>query len=121
MRWVRYEHEGHGHVGQLQGDSIQPVAASSLFDGAFDGTLPSAVENIYPAPWKTDMRSDIAETFGKKQIQGCGKFRYRQRTGGLNEYVVQCTRDGGTNWLTYFVWPASDGVTVARSSVSVFV
>ena len=31
MRWLRYEHEGHGHVGLLQGDSIQPVAASSLF------------------------------------------------------------------------------------------
>ena len=32
MRWLRYEHEGHGHVGLLQGDKIQPVAASSLFE-----------------------------------------------------------------------------------------
>ena len=32
MRWLRYEHEGHGHVGLLQGDQIQPVAASSLFE-----------------------------------------------------------------------------------------
>ena len=89
---------------------MQGTSGGAGLPGAFDGSLPSSVENIYPAPWKTDLRTDIASTLGKKQIQGCNKFRYRQRLGGLNEYVVQCTPDGGTNWVTYFVWPGSDGI-----------
>ena len=70
-----------------------------------DGTLPAEVEQIYPAPWRMDANAAIAEVFTKNS-RTCAKSRYRQRAGGISEFLVQCTSDG-LNWVSYFAWPPS--------------
>ena len=47
-----------------------------------------------------------------QKAPGCAHYRYRQRAGGLPEFVVQCTVDKA-NWVTYFVWPLAAARFVA--------
>ena len=74
-----------------------------------DGGLPSGMGSVYPGPWKEGANSVIASAFGKKAIQGCDQYRYRQRAGGApGEFLVQC-KPGG-NKVHYFVWPQTEAV-----------
>lgn len=73
-----------------------------------DDSLPADVAATYPGPWRGDANIVITGALGKKQIQGCDKFRYRQRKGGGNEFLVNCTV--GSKKDHYFVWPASEAV-----------
>ena len=86
------------------------LQGTSKEKSAVDGTLPAAVEQTYPAPWRGDANAEIAGAFGQNKTAGCEKFRYRPRAGATTDFVVQCTRDGGANWISYFVWPKSGSV-----------
>ena len=85
------------------------MKGTGLEKGAADGTLPSALEEVYPAPWKQDVNAEIAAALQKGKVPACEKFRYRQRSGGVSEYLVQCSRDMA-NWKSYFVWPKSETI-----------
>jgi hypothetical protein len=74
-----------------------------------DGTLPPAFVQSHPGAWKDVPDTEITAALAKNKIPGCPQYRYRQRTGGLPEFVVQCTTDKA-NWVTYFVWPKSEAV-----------
>ena len=77
--------------------------------GFDDGTLPAGFDKSHPGAWKEVPNPDITAAFGKNKTPACAQYRYRQRAGGLPEYVVQCTTDK-KNWVTYFVWPKADTV-----------
>ena len=76
-----------------------------------DGSLTPEVEKFYPGPWK-DGNPAITAALLKANVKNCDKFRHRARAGGgANEFMVQCTTDGGKSWATqYFVWIASGAV-----------
>ena len=74
-----------------------------------DGGLPANMASIYPGPWKEGSNTGVASAFGKKAIQGCDQYRYRQRAGGgAGEFLVQCKAGG--NKVHYFVWPKTEAV-----------
>jgi Skp family chaperone for outer membrane proteins len=77
--------------------------------GFDDGTLPPGFEKSHPGAWKEVPSEDITTTLAKNKTPACPQYRYRQRGGGLPEFVVQCTVDK-VNWVTYFVWPKADTV-----------
>jgi len=85
----------------LQGTSREGSATG-------DSSLPAGFETIYPAPWKDEKNDGIVAALAKGKIS-CGQSRHRRRTGGADEYLVQCTKDG-TKWETYFVWPQTQAV-----------
>ena len=73
-----------------------------------DGSLTLDMEKQYPGPWRDTANADITAAFAKAKIQGCEKFRYRQRVGGgSGEFLVHCTTDGKSWVAQYFVWLAS--------------
>lgn len=73
------------------------------------GGLPGEMASVYPGPWKEGSNTVIASAFGKKAIQGCDQYRYRQRAGGAaGEFLVQC-KAGGSK-VHYFVWPQTEAV-----------
>jgi len=77
--------------------------------GADDGTLPPGFEKSHPGAWKEAPNAEIAAALAKNKTPACPQYRYRQRAGGLPEFVVQCTADKA-NWVTYFVWPKAETV-----------
>jgi len=77
--------------------------------GVDDGTLPAGFDKSHPGAWKEVPNPDITAVLEKKKTPACAQYRYRQRAGGLPEFVVQCTADKA-NWVTYFVWPKADTV-----------
>jgi hypothetical protein len=77
--------------------------------GFDDGTLPAGFEKSHPGAWKEVPMVDITTALTKNKTPACPQYRYRQRAGGLPEYVVQCTVDK-KDWVTYFVWPKADTV-----------
>lgn len=85
---------------------LQGTAKEQGFD---DGSLPPGFDKSHPGAWKDVPNPDITATLEKSRTPGCGQYRYRQRAGGMPEYVVQCTKDK-KNWVTFFVWPRSDTV-----------
>lgn len=85
------------------------MEGTSKQKGVDDGTLPPAFAKSHPGAWKVVPNPEIAAAFGKNKTPGCAQFRYRQRAGGLPEFVVQCTVDKA-NWVTYFVWPKAETV-----------
>jgi hypothetical protein len=85
------------------------MEGTSKQKGVDDGTLPPAFAKSHPGAWKEVPNPEIAAAFGKNKTPGCAQFRYRQRAGGLPEFVVQCTVDKA-NWVTYFVWPKAETV-----------
>jgi hypothetical protein len=85
------------------------MEGTSKQKGVDDGTLPSAFAKSHPGAWKEVSNPEIAAAFGKNKTPGCAQYRYRQRAGGLPEFVVQCTVDKA-NWVTYFVWPKAQTV-----------
>lgn len=75
-----------------------------------DGGIPDHVADTYPAPWKEGVNTIINNAFAKKSIEGCGSYRYRQRTGGgAGDFLVQC-KSTGVKRNHYFVWPQSEAV-----------
>ena len=80
-------------------------AAPPASAAADDDGLPAHIAQTYPGPWKSGSNTIIASAFGKKQVAGCDKYRYRQRPKG--EFLVNCTP--GKNH--YFVWPSSEAVS----------
>lgn len=76
---------------------------------AADGSLPSEIETLYPAPWREGPHAGIMESFSKKSVSGCAKYRFRQRANKGADYLVNCTTGGPSN-VFYFVWPQTDGV-----------
>jgi hypothetical protein len=103
----------------MQGTTLEgraPGAAAVAATGAplpapvaDDGGLPGAMASVYPGPWKEGSNAVIASAFGKKAIQGCDPYRYRQRAGGAaGEFLVQC-KAGGYK-VHYFVWPQTEAV-----------
>jgi hypothetical protein len=85
------------------------MEGTSKQKGVDDGTLPTAFARSHPGAWKEVPNPEIAAAFGKNKTPGCAQYRYRQRAGGLPEFVVQCTVDKA-NWVTYFVWPKAETV-----------
>lgn len=76
-----------------------------------DGSLTPEVERLYPGPWRDSANAAITAAFGKANVKGCEKFRYRQRAGGgSGEFLVHCTTDGKSWVAQYFVWLASGTV-----------
>ena len=90
----------------IEQSSMQGTTKEKGFD---DGSLPAGFDKSHPGAWKEVAMPDITAALGKNKTPGCGQYRYRQRAGGLPEYVVQCTTDK-KNWVTYFVWPRADTV-----------
>jgi len=74
-----------------------------------DGTLPTVLNQSYPGAWKEVPSPEITAALAKNKTPACSQYRYRQRGGGLPEFIVQCTTDKA-NWVTYFVWPKSEAV-----------
>jgi hypothetical protein len=74
--------------------------------GVDDGTLPPGFDKSHPGTWREVPHADISATLAKAKTPGCTHYRYKQRAGGLPEYVVQCSTDKA-NWVTWFVWPKS--------------
>lgn len=85
------------------------MEGTSKQKGVDDGTLPPAFAQSHPGAWKEATNPEIAAALEKNKTPGCARYRYRQRAGGLPEYVVQCTVDKA-NWVTYFVWPKAETV-----------
>ena len=77
--------------------------------GADDGTLPPGFDKSHPGAWKEVPSPEITAALAKNKTPACPQYRYRQRGGGLPEFVVQCTVDKA-NWVTYFVWPKAEVV-----------
>ena len=77
--------------------------------GFDDGTLPPGFEKSHPGAWKEVPMPEITAALAKNKTPACPQYRYRQRGGGLPEFVVQCTADK-LNWVTYFVWPRAETV-----------
>ena len=91
------------------------AAESRMLDGTTkekgfdDGSLPAGYDKSHPGAWKEVPNPDITAALAKSKTPACAQYRYRQRAGGLPEFVVQCTTDKKT-WVTYFVWPQRDTV-----------
>ena len=77
--------------------------------GVDDGSLPAPFVQSHPGAWKEVPNAEITAALAKNKTPGCVQYRYRQRAGGLPEFVVQCTVDKA-NWVTYFVWPKAETV-----------
>ena len=77
--------------------------------GADDGTLPPGFDKSHPGAWKEVPSPEITAALAKNKTPACPQYRYRQRGGGLPEFLVQCTVDKA-NWVTYFVWPKAEVV-----------
>lgn len=63
----------------------------------------------YPGPWSSEFKLEIARTLAKNQVRGCGEFYYRAASGGSNEYLVYCTRDGNV-WSSYLAFTSAETV-----------
>lgn len=74
-----------------------------------DGSLPPQYAQSHPGAWKEAPDPAITAALVKNRTPACDHYRYRQRAGGLPEYLVQCTADK-SNWVTYFVWPRAETV-----------
>jgi hypothetical protein len=77
--------------------------------GVDDGTLPPGFDKSHPGAWKEVPSAEITAALAKNKTPACPQYRYRQRGGGLPEFLVQCTVDKA-NWVTYFVWPKAEVV-----------
>jgi hypothetical protein len=85
-------------------DGNKPATAAD------DGGIPDHVADTYPGPWKEGVNTVITSAFAKKAIEGCGSYRYRQRSGGgSGDFLVQC-KSTGVKRNHYFVWPQSEAV-----------
>jgi hypothetical protein len=91
-----------------QGAEQKMLEGTTKEKGVDDGTLPPGFATSHPGAWKEVPNPDITAALAKNKT-ACPQYRYRQRGGGLPEFVVQCTADK-TNWVTYFVWPKADTV-----------
>jgi hypothetical protein len=85
------------------------MEGTSKQKGVDDGSLPAAFVTSHPGAWKEVPNAEITAALAKNKTPGCGQYRYRQRAGGLPEFVVQCTVDKA-NWVTWFVWPKAETV-----------
>lgn len=85
------------------------MEGTSKQKGVDDGSLPATFVQSHPGAWKDVPTAEITAALAKNKIPGCAHYRYRQRAGGLPEFVVQCTADKA-NWVTYFVWPRAETV-----------
>lgn len=85
---------------------MQGTTKAQEFD---DGSLPPQFAQSHPGAWKEAPDAAITAALAKNKVPACGHYRYRQRSGGLPEYLVQCTADKA-NWVTYFVWPRAETV-----------
>lgn len=85
------------------------MEGTSKQKGMDDGSLPAGFVQSHPGAWKEAPSAEITAAFAKNKTPGCAQYRYRQRAGGLPEFVVQCTVDKA-NWVTYFVWPKAETV-----------
>lgn len=85
------------------------MKGTSKQEGVDDGSLPAAFVQSHPGAWKDVPDAEITAAFVKNKTPSCAQYRYRQRAGGLPEFVVQCTVDKA-NWVTYFVWPKAETV-----------
>jgi hypothetical protein len=92
-----------------QGTEQRMLEGTTKEKGVDDGTLPPGFETSHPGAWKEVPMPEITTTLAKNKTPACPQYRYRQRGGGLPEFVVQCTADK-VNWVTYFVWPKADTV-----------
>jgi hypothetical protein len=77
-----------------------------------EDSLPADVAAAYPGPWRGDQHAVITSALAKKQVQGCGQFRYKQRPDAGKEFLVNCTT--GSRKDHYFVWPGSEAVMGPR-------
>ena len=85
------------------------MEGTSKQKGVDDGSLPAAFVQSHPGAWKEAPNPGITAALAKNKTPGCAQYRYRQRAGGMPEYVVQCTVDKA-NWVTWFVWPNAETV-----------
>lgn len=85
------------------------MEGTSKQKGVDDGSLPAAFVQSHPGAWKDVPTAEITAALAKNKTPACAQYRYRQRAGGLPEFVVQCTVDKA-NWVTYFVWPKAETV-----------
>ena len=85
------------------------MQGTSKQKGVDDGSLPPQFAQTHPGAWKDVPNAEIAAALAKNKTPGCTHYRYRQRSGGLPEFVVQCSNDKA-NWVTYFAWPKAETV-----------
>ena len=85
------------------------MEGTSKARGVDDGTLPASYAQSHPGAWKEAPSAEITAALAKNKIAGCPQYRYRQRAGGLPEFLVQCSADKA-NWVSYFVWPKAETV-----------
>lgn len=95
--------------GRTPGAAVAMPGAPPAPPVADDEGLPGAMASVYPGPWKDGPNPVITSAFGKKPVQGCNPYRYRQRAGGgVGEFLVQCQAGGYK--VNYFVWPQTEAV-----------
>jgi len=56
-----------------------------------------------------NIERDIIIALAKKQITGCGEFKWELYPGEKSIYLVNCTKDG-KNWTRYTVYGATGEV-----------
>jgi hypothetical protein len=95
---------------KLEEAEKKAISAAGPATSADDGGLPDNISATYPGPWKEGNNTIITGAFGKKGIEGCSAYRYRQRAGGgAGDFLVQC-KTGGAKRNHYFVWPQTEAV-----------
>lgn len=92
-----------------EGAEQRMLGGTTKEKGFDDGSLPAGFDKSHPGAWKEVPNPDITAALGKNKTPACPQYRYRQRAGGLPEFVVQCTTDK-KGWVTYFVWPRAETV-----------
>lgn len=63
-----------------------------------------SLDDMYPAPWKTQANASITAALNEHVVEGCSKYRYRVAQKSKSEFLVYCYR-GGVAKSAYMVWP----------------
>ena len=74
-----------------------------IFTFSDSSAYSESLAEMYPGPWHHEFNLGITKALAKKQISGCGEYKYRTHKSSSNEYLVYCTRDG-SHWTAYLVW-----------------
>lgn len=90
---------------------ILVVAALFLAAWLFGGGTTETKHTLgpYPAPWRDGAPKELTRTLALNKISGCGRYRYKPRSGSLSEILVQCMSDGIT-WTEHLALPTSQKV-----------
>lgn len=99
------------HNGRYLGRTIAGFAliAALLVAYFHKGAPEPTLAERYPGPWQTTTHVELWRTMAKNHITHCGELQYRKAAASANEYLVYCSRTGGS-WVAYLVFIGADNV-----------